>query len=322
LTSVLTCIKSTCDSSRDTDLLLSPLELTCDLAGVPISSAIASSAIQAATTTAIVTSYVTDTVTQSYYWQSSFATIATTVVIPVTDSNDRTLIVAFPVTIEPSTTIYGSPSTSIPPEAQASSTYDFGTCSNPAIVYGYGLDGESQYSFEPADQSQFPRGASPDIASIESFICRRLRDKCDASNEAQQACNDAFNAYSGLAGQNAADVWNIALGLPVTTLPVTTTTVTVLRTAAASTSASTTTDVPTTTATATTATTERPLGLGDPGTLTATVTSTTVRGVSSANPNTDGGGSPFDAPSFATQWRPKMLSGGMVLLAVIFALFY
>jgi hypothetical protein len=322
LTSLLTCIKSTCDNSLNTDILLSPLELTCDLAGVPISSAVVSSAIQAATTTAIVTSYVTDTVTQSYYWQSSFATIATTVVIPVTDSNDRTLIVAFPVTIESSTTIYGSPSTSTPPEAQATSIYNFGTCSNPAIVYGYGLDGESQYSFEPADQSQFPRGASPDIASVESFICRRLRDKCDASDEAQQACNDAFNAYSGLAGQNAADVWNIALGLPVTTLPVTTTTVTVLWTAAVSTSTSITTDMPTTTATATTTTTQRPLGLGDPGTLTATVTSTVVPGVSSGSPNTDGGGSPFDAQSFAARWRPEMLSGGMVLLAVIFALFY
>jgi hypothetical protein len=309
--------------------LLSPLELTCDLAGVPISSAVASSAIQAATTTAIVTSYIT--VTQSYYWQSSFATIATTVVIPVTDSNDRTVIVAFPVTIEPSTTIYGSPSTSTPPEAQATSNptsttslYNFGTCNNPAIVYGYALDGESQYAFEPANQSQFPRGASPDIASVESFICRRLRDKCDASDEAQQACNDTFNAYSGLAGQNAADVWNIALGLPVTTLPVTTTTVTVLWTATASTSI--TTDLPTTTATATTTTTttttHRPLGLGDPGTLTATVTSTIVPGVSSGNANADGGGSPFDIQSFATQWRPEMLSGGMVLLAVIFALLY
>jgi hypothetical protein len=332
LTSVLTCIKSTCDSSLNTDLLLSPLELTCDLVGVPISSVVASSAIQAATTTAIVTSYVTDTVTQSYYWQSSFATIATTVVIPVTDNNDRTVIVAFPVTIEPSTTIYGPPSTSTPPEAQATSNptststasiYNFGTCNNPAIVYGYALDGESQYSFEPANQSQFPHGASPDIASVESFICRRLRDKCHASDEAQQACNDAFNAYSGLAGQNAADVWNIALGLPVTTLPATTTTVTVLWTAAASTSTATsiTTDLPTTTATTTT-TTRRPLGLGDPGTLTATVTSTILPGVSSGHPNADGGGSPFDTPSFATQWRPEMLSGGMVLLAVIFALLY
>lgn len=325
LTSVLTCIKSTCDSSLNTDLLLSPLELTCDLAGVPISSAVVSSAIQAATTTAIVTSYVTDTVTQSYYWQSSFATIATTVVIPVTDSNDRTLIVAFPVTIEASTTIYGSPSTSTPPEAQPTSVYNFGTCSNPGIVYGYALDGESQYSFEPADQSQFPRGASPDIASVESFICRRLRDKCDASDEAQRACNDAFNAYSGLAGQNAADVWNIALGLPVTTLPVTTTTVTVFWTAAASTSTSITVNSPTATATATvtaTTTTQRPLGLGDPGTLTATVTSTIAGEVSSGNPNAEGSGSPFDFQSFATQWRPEMLSGGMVLLAVIFTLFY
>jgi hypothetical protein len=315
LTSVLTCIKSTCDSSLNTDLLLSPLELTCDLAGVPISSAVVSSAIQAATTTAVVTNYVTDTVTESYYWQSTFGTIATTVVVPVTGSDGRTLIVAFPVTIEPSTTIYGSPSTSTP-EVEATSGptsgYNFGSCSNPGIVYGYGLDGESQYAFEPADQNQFPRGASPDIASVESFICKHLRDKCHATAEAQNACDDAFIAYSGLAGQNAADVWNIALGLPATTQVFTTTTLTVTWTASSTSSL-----MSSVTPVTTTTTTTQGRALGDPVTITATVTTTVGQAGSSGNTNSDGGGSPF---SMAIRECPQVLSLGLVLFFVIIAI--
>jgi hypothetical protein len=316
LTSVLSCIKSTCDPSLNADLLISPLELTCDLAGIPISSAAVSSAVQAATSTAVITNYVTDTMTESYYWQNTFGTIATTVVVPITGSDGHTLIVAFPVTIEPSTTIYGSPSTSTPDVRVTSgplSSYNFGSCSNPGIVYGYGLDGESQYAFEPADKSQFPRGASPDIASVESFICERLRDACHATAEAQKVCNDAFDAYSGLAGQNAADVWNIALGLPATTRSFTTTTLTVTSTWSSVSSLTSSLTLVTTTTT-----TDQAQGLGDPATITATVTSTVSRTGSSGNTNADGGGSPF---SIATRELPSVLSLGMVLLFVIFTLF-
>lgn len=276
-----------------------------------------SSAVQAATTTAVVTSYVTDTVTESYYWQSTFGTIATTVVLPITGSNGHTVIVAFPVTIEPSTTIYGSPSTSTP-DVQATSSpasgYNFGSCSNPGIIYGYGLDGESQYAFQPADQNQFPCGASPDIASVESCICNRLQDTCHATGEAQNACNEAFDAYSGLAGQNAADVWNIALGLPATTQSLTTTTVTVTSTTSSLTSRF--------TSVTTTTTTTQSQGLGGPATITATVTSTVGSGGSSGNQDADGGGSPFDTQNVALRARPQMLGVGLVLCATIFYLFY
>ena len=315
LASALSCIKSTCDPSLDADLLISPLELFCDLAGVSVSSAVISSALQTATTPATMTRYVTDTVTESYYWQSTFETISTTVVVPVTGSDGHTVIVAFPVTIEPSTTVYGAPSTSIPDSHATSSPnlgYDFGSCSNPGIFYGYGLDYQSQYAFEPSDQNQFPHGASPDIATVESFICKRLRDTCHASSDAQKACNGAFDAYSGLAGQNAADVWNVALGLPATTRASTTTTVTV--TSTASTAPSVTSSI---TSVTTTATANQAQGMGEPGTITATVTSTVGAAGSLGSPNADGGGSPF---SMATQEYPQLLSLGTVLLFVILAI--
>lgn len=313
---MLTCIKSTCDDSLDTDLLLSPLELTCDLAGVPISSSVVSSALQAATTTAVITSYITNTVTQSYYWQSTFATIASTIVVPITESNGRTVIVGFPVTIEPSTTIYGSPSTSTPAvQSTAQPTADsyFGSCDNPGIIYGYGSDGLSQYGFKPADQTQFSRGASPDIADVESFICNQLRDTCHASAAAQRTCNDAFNAYSGLAGQNAADVWNIALGLPMASNGVETVTLTSLS-SGLSTAPSWTMDSSLYSTTMTT--TESPI-YSFSGTLTRTVTA--------GSPNsaaTDGGGSPFDTQSPASSLTPRPLYQAILILVMVLACIY
>jgi hypothetical protein len=44
-------------------------------------------------------------------------------------------------------------------------------------------------------------------------MCNRLQWVCDASLPAIQACRNAFELYSGLSGQNAADAWNEALGL-------------------------------------------------------------------------------------------------------------
>ena len=185
------------------------------------------------------------------------------------------------------------------------SGYNFGRCTNPGIVYGYGLDGQSQFAFTPADQKQFPHGASLDIASVESFICKRLQDTCHATPEAEKACNEAFDAYSGLAGQNAADVWNIALGLPNAGKSLTTATTTVTRTELSSSGP---------TSIKTTTTTGQGLGLGYGGTVTATVTST-VGG--SGNGNVDGGGSPF---SLARRECPRVLSLALVVPLVIFVL--
>jgi hypothetical protein len=252
------------------------------------------------------TRYVTDTVKESYYWESSFATVATSIVVPVIDRNGDTVIVAFPVTIEPSTTHYGSPSTSTPVvEATSgpSSGYNFGRCTNPGIVYGYGFDGQSQFAFKPADQKQFPHGASLDIASVESFICKRLQDTCHATPEAEKTCDEAFDAYSGLAGQNAADVWNIALGLPNAGNALTTTTTTVTWTELSWSG-------PTSIKNATTTS----QGLGHVGTVTATITSTAG---GSGNGNVDGGGSPF---SLARRECPRVLYLALVVPLVIFVL--
>lgn len=92
-------------------------------------------------------------------------------------------------------------------------TFDFGSCPDPGITWDYDLDGSEQFGFAPTDQTEFPHGFSPDISTLEVYICNRLGSVCNASPSAVQACQNAFELYSGLSGQNAADSWNEALGL-------------------------------------------------------------------------------------------------------------
>ena len=92
-------------------------------------------------------------------------------------------------------------------------SFDFGSCPNPGITWDYDLDGSGQFGFAPTDQNEFPHGFSSDISTLEIYICNRLESVCNASPPAIRACHNAFELYSGLAGQNAADSWNEALGL-------------------------------------------------------------------------------------------------------------
>ena len=90
---------------------------------------------------------------------------------------------------------------------------DLGSCSNPSIKYGWDIDGSQRYGYLPANDDDFPHGWSPDIATIESFICNRLESPCNAPAETVQRCRESFNLYSGLSGDNAIDAWNSALGI-------------------------------------------------------------------------------------------------------------
>lgn len=133
LTTALTCIRNDCDNNLDSSLLLTPLQLACDLAGQPIPSSDITNAENAVLTmtspysvtpgTIYWTSssnsgyYTPDAPTASsaaetsFYAQTTFPTVATTVSTIVTDSNGNSVQVIVPVTIELSTTIYGTPET-------------------------------------------------------------------------------------------------------------------------------------------------------------------------------------------------------------------
>jgi len=72
---------------------------------------------------------------------------------------------------------------------------DFGSCSDPSIVFEEGLEGRDQAAFIANDESEFNHGSALNIGVIASFICGQLESACKAGAEAVSACK---------AGQTAA----------------------------------------------------------------------------------------------------------------------
>ncbi|CAI6335139.1 unnamed protein product [Periconia digitata] len=97
----------------------------------------------------------------------------------------------------------------------AAGAADFGSCTDPSIVFGPTSDGRKEDAFEPADLTNFNHGSANGIGIISSFICDQLTNKCKASADAVTQCDaaDAAVKASGLTGQAAADSFNSALGL-------------------------------------------------------------------------------------------------------------
>jgi hypothetical protein len=87
-------------------------------------------------------------------------------------------------------------------------TIDYGTCSDPYILYEYGLDGRTEYAYTTRNQADFPFGSSPTIGSVDDLICNRLRSPCNAPQATIDLCYEAEDAVANLSGQEAADVWN------------------------------------------------------------------------------------------------------------------
>ncbi|KAK3939602.1 hypothetical protein QBC46DRAFT_143067 [Diplogelasinospora grovesii] len=93
---------------------------------------------------------------------------------------------------------------------------DFGTCSNPTILFEAGLDGRNTEAFIAANQNDFNHGSALNIAVIAGFICQRLGSPCNAAADAQAACTSASAAaVATTQNQAAADVFNSALGATV-----------------------------------------------------------------------------------------------------------
>lgn len=98
-------------------------------------------------------------------------------------------------------------------KARQAGALDFGSCSNPSIIFAEGLDGRKEAAFAPAEGSEFSHGSALNIGIISSFICGQLQSACKADAATVAACNDGAAAASGLRGQAAADAFNAALGL-------------------------------------------------------------------------------------------------------------
>ncbi|KAJ2907068.1 hypothetical protein MKZ38_008636 [Zalerion maritima] len=86
---------------------------------------------------------------------------------------------------------------------------DFGSCSDPTIIFAEGLDGRSTAAFAPNNGDDFNHGSANAIGVISGFICQQLEDKCEASEDAVSLCNDAdAAAKEATQDQAAADKFN------------------------------------------------------------------------------------------------------------------
>ncbi|KAF2676611.1 hypothetical protein K458DRAFT_321647 [Lentithecium fluviatile CBS 122367] len=89
---------------------------------------------------------------------------------------------------------------------------DFGSCTNPSVVFGPPSDGRQEDAFEAADLTSFPHGSALNIGVISGFICSQLVNACDANDAAVALCDQADAAATGLKGQAAADAFNGVIG--------------------------------------------------------------------------------------------------------------
>ena len=91
---------------------------------------------------------------------------------------------------------------------------DFGSCSDPSIIFAVGLDGRTEESFAPNNKGDFNQGSAQRIGIVANFICARLSSPCDAPADVQAACTAASEAaQAATQDQTAADTFNAALGL-------------------------------------------------------------------------------------------------------------
>jgi len=116
----------------------------------------------------------------------------------------------------PASTPSMSASSPAPTSSNSTST-SFGTCTNPTVQFGAGLDNRkaTEFSFIPADQAEFKHGSALNAAIIFQFICDNLVNNCGLTNAdtTVQNCRSANTAASALGKTGeAADSFNKALG--------------------------------------------------------------------------------------------------------------
>ncbi|KAK1777101.1 hypothetical protein QBC45DRAFT_197836 [Copromyces sp. CBS 386.78] len=90
---------------------------------------------------------------------------------------------------------------------------DLGSCGTPQIQFAAGLDGRKEESFQAVNGQDFSHGSALNIKVISDFVCQRLQDACKASAEAVATCKQASAAASAAKGQQAAFLFNAALGV-------------------------------------------------------------------------------------------------------------
>ncbi|KAL2874417.1 hypothetical protein SGCOL_010397 [Colletotrichum sp. CLE4] len=89
---------------------------------------------------------------------------------------------------------------------------DFGSCSDPSVVFKDGLPDRQAAAFIANNQGDFNHGSAQKIGIIAGFICQRLSDSCKAPAATVESCNQAQTAaVAATQDETAANVFNSML---------------------------------------------------------------------------------------------------------------
>jgi len=185
LPDLITCMHGDCDNSLDNNLLLTPLQITCEIAGAPIpASALRNAENQASSLAAQVTTTVTmggssATGNSEATTTVSMASSVSTKTVTKTESGS-TIYLIYPITVGSTTTVSGHPSTvtSISTEASVS-TY------TTTDSRGSTVTETSTYTETPASS---PSGAAASsVSSTTTFTTKVQADKTSSSSSSSSA---------------------------------------------------------------------------------------------------------------------------------------
>ncbi|KAG9104832.1 hypothetical protein FRC06_008062 [Ceratobasidium sp. 370] len=92
---------------------------------------------------------------------------------------------------------------------------DLGSCTDPTIRFGAGIENRKETSFIPNNTKEFPHGSAQNSAIITQFICDTFVNSCKANAAAVALCADAKAAAAAAGAKKgaAADAFNGKFGV-------------------------------------------------------------------------------------------------------------
>lgn len=92
---------------------------------------------------------------------------------------------------------------------------DLGSCTDPTIKFGAGIEGRVETSFIPNNTKDFAHGSAQNSAIITQFICDTFVNSCKANQAAVSACATAKAAAAAAGAKKgaAADAFNKVFGV-------------------------------------------------------------------------------------------------------------
>ncbi|KAH7341280.1 hypothetical protein B0J17DRAFT_610233 [Rhizoctonia solani] len=99
--------------------------------------------------------------------------------------------------------------------APANGDINLGSCSDPTIKFGAGIEGRTETSFIPNNLQEFNHGSAQNSAIITQFICDTFVNSCKADQAAVDACKQAKDAAAAAGAKKgaAADAFNAVFGV-------------------------------------------------------------------------------------------------------------